>query len=723
MHVGSEWVRRVRLLKRGSAFFALLLFVQPVPVSARSQAAELTFSSYGEPIETVVKRLAEAMHLPLRVTPSAAGNVVAVNVHAVAIDRVLSELAAVTYCEWSKASDGTYWLKSTARSEARARQADEEYESARYKKALDRLRASLATKPALTLDSAQQLVSELRALRKKSTELSGVDLYRASLRRDALEAQGPLGELFVRLLCDLGPAPYATLPEGIRVTFCPSPHASQRPLPSESSEAFQAFKEEQGMWLEALHKVPPTGFERRAGGLSFQSLLLEKPVADSCRVLLSLTKSFLGKSTEAELAIYDMSGKSLAQLRKVISPDDAPLGKEPEDDAQIAVRDVSRQVASVFEGMSAAQFRPGFAKKPVSEAVRSILVDPEQHEPLSFLPSDVLFGIAKAKGLNLVASIPDDAIVLNWWVRDLSHLTVGEAVKVCRTGNVSLEAGDGFLRVRPQAPATAHESAVSRKALGALLKKSVSNGRLAIDDMATYALGGPLNRECDFIGPATLAVLAPYCASCLARNDWDSLRLFGMLGQVDKRRAESGIALPMASLSPGAKGAIDRIAYGIPGTRFRLGRVTPAEATIARGIGREPSEAMPNGFPSGAFLGLKSGQEAVLYTSDANRRGQMRGYTPIELGQAMYELRQSGKDPRQVFQHYQVVNRPAVTLTFSFTKYCWAERTLSATDEPERETTYAGLPTSIRQAIERELSSLQQMTGSSGGSRQGAPPP
>ncbi|MDR3688947.1 MAG: hypothetical protein P4L46_06170 [Fimbriimonas sp.] len=130
-----------------------------------------------------------------------------------------------------------------------------------------------------------------------------------------------------------------------------------------------------------------------------------------------------------------------------------------------------------------------------------------------------------------------------------------------------------------------------------------------------------------------------------------------------------------------------------------------------------------DGFPADAIVSMKSEPEAVLYTSDANRRRQLNGCAPTELGKAMFELRQGGKDRGQIFQHYRAVNRPTVRINFSFTRCCWTERTLSAADEPEGETKFAGLPTSMRQAIEREMVSLQHVTASSRDGMQAAPPP
>jgi hypothetical protein len=230
------------------------------------------------------------------------------------------------------------------------------------------------------------------------------------------------------------------------------------------------------------------------------------------------------------------------------------------------------------------------------------LLDPAKHEPLQFVPSDVVRSYARHKSLPLVALLDDQML---WWIRFArpSGQRVARFFTLEDAWEISVK--DGVLNLKPYLSSLQWYKRENREAASRWIQQIVACGYLEINN-TLEAEHQPMLADLYLwqLGTGHFAYLPDASRSLLPF-------LKDLLNQVESR-SESKIELTLQRLSPNQIQELERVVY------YSYGRVSLLESDKERYNGmvdterpviRLPHAYFPNGLPRDAALVLKMERE------------------------------------------------------------------------------------------------------------------
>jgi len=251
-------------------------------------------------------------------------------------------------------------------------------------------------------------------------------------------------------------------------------------------------------------------------------------------------------------------------------------------------------------------------EKVPSPELLEVLVRPDQHDPLSLVHSEAMLAVAKEKGVNVIANLPDsvaNSSFLNM-LGKADDVTMESFMTQLRSGeNTNVVESAGWMTVKPSRPDEARTKRVNRVALARFINKVRAKETMALDDLAEYAYSSdsPLST------PAALPYIMFSAPSAMGSTggitDWNMLRFYGSLSVTQRSNLTAGEKMPFSTLTPQQKTLVNKLAYGSSarlnietgkpadeagGFFAMVGRFMPQMTTDFR---QEPTELMPNGLP------------------------------------------------------------------------------------------------------------------------------
>ncbi|MCH7905235.1 MAG: hypothetical protein IH944_11825, partial [Armatimonadetes bacterium] len=256
---------------------------------------------------------------------------------------------------------------------------------------------------------------------------------------------------------------------------------------------------------------------------------------------------------------------------------------------------------------------------------------PTKYDPLQPLQTEMLVGAARALDANLVASVPDDAIL---W---LNHMLEFPAVQPSMTvsyvmGIVSKDwhcdarMSGGWLTVRPKSFAAAHDAYLDRGALESAMLRAVREQRLTIANLATYGTRQSSTMALTMSDGRLLALAAGRSVGSAIYYNRYPLLFLGATKIFETPLQQTEFQFNAAQLSKEARDVLAAWAFGDSwqntfGLDYLWEDREPDAAHPLGHISKRPTEAMPDGVPAMLVGKITLKTEpglAVLYGPDKN---------------------------------------------------------------------------------------------------------
>lgn len=428
-----------------------------------------------------------------------------------------------------------------------------------------------------------------------------------------------------------------------------------------------------------------------------------------------------------------------------------PKQKEPPKiagpDGEVEFSNRTKEVLGIFGGASG----PMGPRLPanISKETEALLLRPDINDPLSFDQSDALFAIAKVKGWQVVANLPDSRLSFFGQVMGSSpKAKVNDAIVSLRDDrNVKLLESEEWFVAMPSDPIEARSQRVDRVSLAALLGAAKSKGVPSLDDCAAYAL----KNEPPLRTPAAMLYMALYAPNLMGQGmmgftDWNVLRLYAQLDAGNRLRLESGDRIEFSMLDPGKRALADRILFG---TNANLAVGPPSNvdenlflAMMRQFVGRqsqewkqEPTEIMPNGLPNAGMLSMQLTVSPIGTVTGDNPMASMMG----ALGPGELALLQLFKDDPNMGQYMGMMppiqglklgTRKSYRFTFQVAPDVSSTKTLQddAVDRNAQPVSVDALPADFQAAISKQKEEIKnspffKMMMGFGTTRRTSPPP
>jgi hypothetical protein len=563
---------------------------------------KITYTTVAVPIHRALEELGQKTGVSLLAAPQTASEIVVIHAVDVPLSVLMQRIARAVSGEWRQEGDA-------------------------YR---------LAADPSLrTREERTELQARAQEIRKRLQDHFQPQTGRGN---PAVGVTGgpPVRVTLSRLLMSIDANQLAAIPRGGRVVFATTPNRMQRALPSGAAGTIQALVAEHNKWVDAQParevatdaEVPPalrTMMER----LQPRNKRIESPPT---KALLAASRSPM-MGWRYSLSLYDAQGNTVLNHEEMVFEGDMfgiPMDdimeqmsggatqapKQEEDPRPIDLGPETKEFLAIMRG---AMMPGGIGSVQMSEGFRAKLTAPHQYDPLSYLASDLVLGVAKAKGVSTVAVLPDDMALGPAAAMMTSDATVSSALTALSSGrNTVATVEDGWLLVRPARPAEARNTRLNRVALAELLMAAQSKDVPSLDDLAAFARRAPS----PFEAPASLGYLMFFAPSAVSSGfgmpaNWEMLRLYGTLSPSLKQSMAAGQAVPFGSMTGEQRAIATRLLYGseaslriadqgprdpMMGMFGMFERMMPGGSSDFR---TEATEAMPTGLPAQGTLSLQ----------------------------------------------------------------------------------------------------------------------
>lgn len=766
---------------------------------AQDTAKKVTFRAPAAPAKNLFPELSKAAGVTFTTSPQTADEVLLVDVKEVPFEDLMKQIAKVAAAEWRPESDGYRLI----RSQAMQNQQEREYYDARaalIKQKQTQLQQELSKQKPLTPESAREAAAQQQ---RQTEEVNGAIREGRPLQPirfdSAAMSANPASRLMKKLVSMLNPGDLARMEANTRLVFSSFPTRAQRSLPSGANRAISDFVREHQIWLEAQPRwaADPTvtqfvspfpAVRPMQGGLG--------------KVLLVATRMMFGTDIQCELMVADAAGNIVGRQFQILSmneaeafrgatpetvaPSAAPTGEKPielsasaREHAELIAQSPTRGADVFIMSAPAALPRGGAAaarvtqvnsiairadgapsgggsaaRLPVSDAWRRAMNQPEKSEPLGFAVSELFMGLAAQHGTNLVASLPDQALV-PLSARARQTFTPSQLLEIAKSSlELNVEEKDGWLSVMPKYPALARENRVDRDELGILLSGIQKEGRMSLDALARYANSRRNPVPTPGFDARYVSVLHPQSFNDFnqATFNWRMLQLYAQLTMGQRQHLSNNGTLSLGSLSPSQSNVVRSMVYDDQNGPMLMPDPTesgPREETRTSFVMRqggqimtyggnggkltdERTEFLPNGVPTNGELKLTLSTEEGVVASRKDGGADPRYFTAESYGAYMGlapNILIAGTNAPSMPQYDQF--RPATmrTLDFQFQLSPRAYMTKQLRDSwsppGARDVAFNGLPDEFRAKAEEAAKRMKDARGTIqiGGPQGGARPP
>lgn len=574
-------------------------------------AQKVTFSAKAGSAKQVLEGLSKQTGVTFATSPQTADEVLLVDVKDVPLTDLMKQLAKAAAAEWQSEGEGFRLV----RSQALHNQQEREYYDARAanvrKEQEALLKAYQETKPITPAEAAKIAELQRRQMEQISTAVSeGRPISGTSIDRSALNAN-PTTRLLLRLLTSFTPADLARIPQGARVVYSTAPTRVQRPLPGAASRAIADFAREAEIWLNAMPPQGPSADPTRQIFIGVPGGNMTRMEGGIGKVLLVVQRMPFMDGLQTELRVADRAGNIASNAMRMLrlgaspqvqtirggevpagnpapTPEPAQAGKPLEitkaaqEHAAFMMQSPNRNnisfVAAPSTGASSTRsiaitstaFEVGTAsgggappRVSMTPQWQPTFLKPEQNDPLSFAVSELFQSLAKVRGRNLVASLPDSALI-SLSQRAQQRITDQQLLEIAKNSlEIEVEDTDGFLNVRPQSPFYARSVRVDRVELGRLLSSIQKEGRLTLDTLCRYALSRTNPAPNPSFDGRYVAALFPNDAGDFnaATSNWRMHQLYATMTADQRRTLANGGRLNLGGLSTRQAGIVNSMIY------------------------------------------------------------------------------------------------------------------------------------------------------------------
>ena len=641
------------------------------------------------PMRRLIPQLAELCHLPLKLSPAMQDEVLCIAVHDIAPKDLMARVAAASGGKWVTEGDGT-WLAPDAA-----------------------LRATLTRKGLETRTSRIQRDIDGPAWRQPVWygPPSAFDSYKkAKDQSDPVKFKATGQELFSKLLHTVGAQAIAVVPAGGRIVYSTRPTQRQLDLGADlSAEATDYLRAH----VSNAKKGPDSAYK-----LTFVVSCPWNawPGARGIVILRFVIYNAEGLEVGSKKIVLDHGGidgsvhfESRGNGEAFEVSDEGPPAKDDKPDDGIVK--LSPAAASFFTFIRDSD-REG--NKAVQAESRKCLLHSDIVDPLAY-PAEQLLGTAKARHLQLVASLPDQFFA--WCYRSTPLKSPKDVLAAMeKDASLSVDNRAGWLTI---SCTDFTWEPVNRAELRRLSKKYLGKIDISMDDL--LELGGAgfgQPRSC-----LTESWLLLACPVLSGIYDWD-WPIVALLVELDpSMRSEflSGRGCRFSDLSLGAKSVAEELVYGFWMQREFLELSPDPFANTPQGISTavpldfrlEPTEVAPSGVPAWGSITVRAERESAVRPAgrkaySVRELGFMGGLTPEDLAERVHRVNHddSGNitidftEDVSAFRSVQVGTRTTYRIRLYAGRNSYRECSLMVSSFPSTETYSLGaLPRELRDEV------------------------
>lgn len=423
------------------------------------------------------------------------------------------------------------------------------------------------------------------------------------------------------------------------------------------------------------------------------ALEFEQPGDDIQKVLLVISapsQPFAGTRWNVQLKIAGPKGRLLNNLSGDLSTGNEVDFEPPKPDPKEATFEfkpspTTDRILKFARQMMGQQ--AGMGSGITDPAVINILSHPEKFEPLSFGCSELLLQAAEAKGKNLVAVPGDDFAASCLWALAMSDKpTWSMVLSGMRMADGKVVEDGDWVTITMANSLRARERRIDRQAFGKLMQASMAKGRMALDDLAAYALSST-QREMDIFTMLSVSLL--FGQEAMSNfQDFDTLRIYGGMNAVQRESVNRG-QLTAGVLTPVQKQALVRMVYQSESgfsTTFEtaLGVDDAPDGMYFGDLSSEPTESLPDGIPNTTPYAITMSREEVVKPEDPTSTSWsvQNCFTAESLASQMYMQDHTDKFPWMAnqgkisFDRVRYGYQKTWEFNFKFTKSMSLQRSL-----------------------------------------------
>ncbi len=595
-----------------------------------AQGPTLSLSMPATMLQAVAKQISVKTGTAIAVDRSLGEVPVIVAVKDVSQEELLQKLAHCVGAEVALV-DGSYRIRRSAKVEAELREKERSALEQRWIGLLAEKRKVLEKNP-WTATHAQKVID---LGRKRSRD-------RSIVMPVQLKEFDPSARLLFRLLEAIGPQALGQIPPVGRTVYSRFPTPMQRALPKSVESLLVQFAKD-------IQASPP-GLQDRQG--------ISGTVG---KLHLCIDNTMMEPG--ADLMLYNQDG-SAGEDADIGDFQALPDGKVSENrfgslkpfQASALTQALSKYATAIYGTDDPFEPVVSGPQEPSVE-LRTIFLNPEASDPLSFLYSEALFEYAKQRGVNLVACPPDyDGDEMDF-LDDQGQVDL-QKVATLFASEMEWSEAKGWAVIRPEFILDVDEHRVSRSALGSFFKKVYKNGSSLITEV-DYAAGLPRRRLGYSAGSETLFLGFHYLSQLQGGPPFSAYgsrylsRFLGLLTPIQRQRLGTNGVLSATELLPRQVAALADAAYDEGYIEYdeSVSETIPEFLT-------EPTEALPNGVPPGTQVFLKSEAVQVLLvrfgTSTAKVSAQQIAAARLVKGKVADGTMQKAKDVLEKMNFEQV---------------------------------------------------------------------
>jgi hypothetical protein len=596
-------------MRRSSACFGLLFVMLGWCIDDPLQQ-RVSYDKPGQTLKSLLRDLSAQTNLKLYAAPPLDTEIVLVAVQDMPLQTLMEHIAYVVDGEWIAESERQYRLARTPKVIKARTQQDREQALADLREMLASEEFRRLVEP-LTREQVIERIEQIREqLRKLIEENSDERKFYYQLLKLLDKGWAPLSpdhRLLCRILQQIDLNALVDIPIGERRVFSNAPGRYLLPLRVNLTPLIEQWLNERTV-LHAVIADPRYQFDKEI----LESYDYLQWVEDILEVQ-GFSKIHMPEKVYLEVIRYRWRGDFLFSLHladdqnRCITVDYYSPQSEWEEEEERLAR-LSKQDSALVQLVEWREETQRWLEawrmlqskgeiKPFPD-----LLDPAKHEPLQFVPSDVVRSYARHKSLPLVALLDDQML---WWIRFArpSGQRVARFFTLEDAWEISVK--DGVLNLKPYLSSLQWYKHENREAASRWIQQIVARGYLEIND-ALEAEHQP--RLADLylwhIGTGHFAYLPDASRSILPF-------LKNLLDRVESH-SESKIELTLQRLSPNQIQELERVVY------YSYGRVSLLESDKERYNGmvdterpviRLPHAYFPNGLPRDAALVLKMERE------------------------------------------------------------------------------------------------------------------
>ena len=619
----------------------------------------------------------------------------------------MQRIAEAETGEWLRLGENAYRLRRSPVKAAAARAKAKAETIRKFTKVLDSYRKQLGAVPDFSDDAAQKLAKEWRHLGPPPNN-GGMDFSGYWERQNKLERAIPVGRAFMRVLVTFTPEELAELPIDLKTVYSTSPTAMQHAMSNAALDGLNTMIQEQIVWEDAVAKYLPEQANQGWNGMATSG-----HIRNVTNAMITFTRWDENSGVQAQLILSDKKGHIVTETYLFVDEQyeppkkdaNAPPPPKPEPDVPLSALD------SAFASVFGYNNWDGRAKAPeASDEMKAIAADPEKYDPLSTFISDSLIGIAGQRHENVAAVLDERS--LYWFASSVTKKGINPRTidNMARSSDQIVDEGSGWLVLSLKQPDRADQVRCDRHALRLMLDSARAQGRLTLDDAATFSLSSERFNESPIPQAYLTLFLDKQGARTLQENDKNLLRFYGSLDAGQRSIAEH---LPLSRLDGFQISLLEKLVFGSWANlqEEQNDPMQPDEDGQYYGfwnsIEREPTVSLGDGIPRTGYakITLAKNKAILAHMQYGDWDQGFQTYDAGSLGWmiASWDTQSSGNMPWRVLG-MRPADRTQVTFEFKYTEKISQQLTLQDVLPTAGETNFVEkLPDDLRRELQKSI--------------------